>query len=183
VRVTPAPGFVGRLELPYRAVDSVGRESNAATLSIVVSPDPMLVSSFEAGVEGWGPLNVETGTVAQSRAFSTHGRFGLEVTGSANNNWYGVALASPLDLSERRAIAYDISVGPVDGTNRGARIFFGPVRCQSPQTWVPQNTVETLEIDLRSMNCTGGEPDFTQATSLYLRFSAGTFHIDNVQIE
>jgi mannan endo-1,4-beta-mannosidase len=183
VRVTPAPGFIGRLDLPYRAVDGVGRESNAATLSIVVSPDPLLVSSFEAGVEGWGPLNAQTGTVMQSGAFATHGSYGLEVTGSANNNWYGVTLDSPLDLSERRAIAYDISVGPGDGTNRGARIFYGAVRCQSRPTRVPQNTVEKLAIDLRSMNCTGGEPDFTQATSLYLRFSPGTFHIDNVQIE
>lgn len=182
VRVTPAPGYIGRLELPYRAVDASGRESNAASVSIVVSPDPVLVSSFEAGLEGWAPLNADMGTVAQSEAFATHGAFGLEVNGSGNN-WYGLTLDPPLDLSERRALAYDISVGPVDGTNRAARIFFGAVRCQSSFTWVPQDTVDKLEFDLRSMNCTGGDPDLTQATSIYLRFNPGTFHIDNVQVE
>jgi mannan endo-1,4-beta-mannosidase len=182
VRVTPAPGFIGRLELPYRAVDGLGRESNAANVSVVVSPDPLLVASFEAGAEGWQPLNVEMGSVAQSAAFATDGSFGLEVTGSGNN-WYGVTLDPPLDLSERRALAYDIAVGPVDGTNRAVRIFFGTVRCQSSFTWVPQNTVEKLEVDLRTLTCNGGEPDLARATSMYLRFSPGTFHIDNVQVK
>jgi len=46
----------------------------------------------------------------------------------------------------------------------------------------PQNTSGEVQVDLESMTCTGGTPDRTRATALYLRFNAGTFRFDNVKI-
>ncbi|HVZ33683.1 MAG TPA: Ig-like domain-containing protein, partial [Polyangiaceae bacterium] len=186
VQVTPPAGFVGSVQLPYQAVDGSGRDSNVATLSLTVSPDPIRVTSFETGLEGWAPLMATAGTLASSSVYASDGASGAEVVGTAGTqgNWYGVTFNPPLDLSSRYAVAYDIQVGPLDGTNEGARILYGSVRCQSPLVWVPQNTTGEIDIDLSSMTCNGSTPpDLTQATALYLRFSAGTFHFDNVRIK
>lgn len=181
VSVTPPPGYVGRLELGYRVQDNSGRASNTATLSVVVSPDPVVIHSFETGVEGWGAQNpANGGTVAQSDAFASDGGFGLEVTGT-NFNWFGTQLLEPLDLSARRALTYDFEPSPNEVTAR-ARIFFGTVRCQSAFTPVPANAT-SVELDLINLNCDGARPPGARATSLYLRFNGGTYRIDNVQLK
>jgi hypothetical protein len=181
---TPPPGYVGVVELPYRAVDSLGRESNVANLSLVVSPDPLRVTSFEAGLGGWAPLNAMNGSIAQSSAFASDGEFGAEVVGAPGNNgtWYGVTLDPPLDLSARYAVSFHVQVGPDAGTNRAVRIFYGDVRCQSALVWLPQNTTGEVDVELASMNCMG-TPDRTRATSIYLRFNPGTFRFDDLRIK
>lgn len=178
---TPAPGYIGPVELPYRAVDSRGLESNVAHLSWVVAGDPLAVTSFEMGLGGWAPLNAMNGGVVQSSAFASHGDFGAEVVGTGNN-WYGVTFDPPLDLSARYAVSFNVQVGPEDGTNRGVRIQYGDVRCQTPFVWLPQNTTGEVEVDLTTATCMG-TPDKTRATALYLRFSAGTFHFDDVKLK
>jgi hypothetical protein len=40
---------------------------------------------------------------------------------------------------------------------------------------MPQNTVQTFELDLRSMNGAGGESGLTPTTPVYLRFDSATF--------
>lgn len=181
VTFTPAPGYVGRVDLEYRVHDAAGRESNDARLSVVVSPDPVVLASFESGVEGWLPQmpNAER-TVSQTTAFVSQGGFGLEVTGAGFRNWFGVAPPQPLDLSARRSISYDIQTGAA-GSETGVRVFFGEVRCQSFGDEVPPNTTQRVELDLINMNCDSTRPT-AGAGSLYLVFSAGTFRIDNVQI-
>jgi hypothetical protein len=178
---TRSPGFVGRVDLPYRAIDAAERESNEAILGIIVSPDPTPLTSFEAGADGWvaqSPMN--GGTAVQSSAFATEGAFSLEVTGTTNN-WFGRVYDQPLDLSARRAIRYDVqTLG--DDTQTAVRVFFGEVRCQSPFGDVPANTTTQVEIDMVNLNCDGLRPADGRATSLYLRFSSGTFRLDNVQL-
>lgn len=181
VAFTPAPGFVGRVDVSYRAIDSAQRASNVATLGVIVSPDPASLSSFEADADGWVAQNTANGgTVVQSPAFATDGAFGLEVTGTTNN-WFGRIFAEPLDLSARRAIRYDVQT-LADDTQTAVRVFFGEVRCQSPFGDVPANTTTQVEIDLMNLNCDGPRPANGRATSLYLRFSPGTFRLDNVQL-
>jgi mannan endo-1,4-beta-mannosidase len=68
---TPAPGFVGRVDVRYRAIDAAQRESNEAILGIIVSPDPTPLTSFEAGADGWVAQNAMSGgTALQSSAFA-----------------------------------------------------------------------------------------------------------------
>jgi mannan endo-1,4-beta-mannosidase len=182
ISFSPTPGFVGRVEVPYRAHDVAGRESNPAALSIVVSPDPVVLSSFEAGVEGWvAQMPNATRTVAQSSAFATDGTFGLEVSGTGNRNWFGLQLPAPADLSARRALTYDVQVG-ADDSETGVRVFFGDVRCQSFGARVPANTTSRVELDLINMTCDAPRPN-ARASSMYVLFSAGTFRLDNVQLQ
>jgi mannan endo-1,4-beta-mannosidase len=164
---TPSPGFVGRVDLPYRAIDAAERESNEAILGIIVSPDPTPLTSFEAGADGWVAQNpMNGGTAVQSSAFATEGAFSLEVTGTTNN-WFGRVYDQPLDLSARRAIRYDVqTLG--DDTQTAVRVFFGEVRCQSPFGDVPANTTTQVEIDMVNLNCDGLRPADGRATSLYL---------------
>ncbi|MEY2934504.1 MAG: hypothetical protein RL033_5253 [Pseudomonadota bacterium] len=183
VLFTPRPSYIGPLELPYRALDQRGRESNVATLSLIVSPDPLAVTSFEAGLGGWAPLDAMNGTLASSTAFASDGELGAEVVSTGNGNWYGATLDTPVDVSARYAVSFDVQVGPVDGTNRAVRILYGDVRCQSDFVWLPQGTSGEVQVDLDAMTCTGGTPDRTRATALYLRFNAGTFHFDHVRIK
>lgn len=179
---TPAAGFIGRVEVPYRAVDAAQRESNIATFSIVVSPDPVPLTSFELDADGWVAQNPDNGgTVVQSDAFTTDGSFGIEVTGTTNN-WFGRVFDAPIDLSARRAIRYDLQTLEED-TQTAVRVFFGEVRCQSTFGDVPANTTTSVEIDLVGLNCDGPRPADGLATSLYLRFSPGTFRLDNVQLQ
>jgi mannan endo-1,4-beta-mannosidase len=183
VLVTPRPGYIGPLEFAYRAVDQRGRESNVAQLSHVVSPDPLAITSFEAGLGGWAPLNAMNGTLVPSTAFASDGGSSAEVVSTGNGNWYGVTLDPPLDLSARYAVSFDVQVGPEAGTNRAVRIQYDAVRCQSAFVWLPQNTSGEVQVDLDSMTCTGGTPDKKRATALYLRFNPGTFRFDNVKIK
>jgi mannan endo-1,4-beta-mannosidase len=161
--------------------DAAGRESNDARFSVVVSPDPVVLASFESGIEGWVPQqpNAER-IVTQSPTFLSQGGFGLEVTGAGFRNWFGVAPPQPLDLSARRSISYDIQTGAA-ASETGVRIFFGEVRCQSFGDEVPPNTTLRVELDIINMNCDSTRPA-VGASSIYIVFSAGTFRIDNVQI-
>lgn len=179
VAFTPAPGFIGRVDLHYRAIDTAGRESNTADLAVIVGGDPTPLTSFEAGTDGWVAQNTMNGGIAaQSSAFATDGAFGLEVTGT-NNNWFGKEYGEPLDLSARRAIRYDVQTLDNE-TQTAVRVFFGDVRCQSAFGNVPANTTTQVEIDLVNLNCNGLRPADGRATALYLRFGTGTFRLDNV---
>ncbi len=182
VTFTPAPSYVGRVELDYRAHDAAGRESNSARLSIVVSPDPVVLTSFESGVEGWAAqMPNPQRIITQSAAFFTEGGFGLEVTGAGFRSWFGVTPPQPLDLSARRSISYDLQTGAA-ASETGVRIFFGDVRCQSFGDQVPANTTARVELNLINMSCDSPRPSSAPASSLYIVFSAGTFRIDHVQI-
>ena len=69
-----------------------------------------------------------------------------------------------------------------DDTQTAVRVFFGEVRCQSPFGEVPANTTTEVEIDLVNLDCDGPRPANGQATSLYLRFAAGMFRLDDVRL-
>jgi mannan endo-1,4-beta-mannosidase len=182
VRVTPQAGFVGRQQVPYRVSDSQGRVSNEASLSVVVSPDPVLFASFETSSEGWAAQNLMNGgTATQSNAFATQGSFGLEVSGTTFN-WFGVQSATPIDLSARRALTYDVQVG-AQGTTRAARLFVGTQRCTSDRVQLEPNRTHNVEIDLTNLTCDSPNMDLSNVTSVYLLFGAGTYRLDNVQLK
>jgi mannan endo-1,4-beta-mannosidase len=182
VRVTPEPGFVGRQEVPYRVSDSQGRSSNDARLRVVVSPDPVLFASFETGSEGWAAQNpMNLGTALQSTAFATDGGSSLELTGTTFN-WFGVELTTPLDLTARRALTYDVQVG-AQGTVRAARLFVGSERCTSDFIQLEPNQTHNVEIDLTNLNCDTPNMNLANVSAVYLLFGTGTYRLDNVRFE
>jgi hypothetical protein len=173
---------VGRQALSYRVSDSQGRASNDARLTVIVSPDPVLLTSFEAGSEGWAPQDAMSGgTVVQSNAFASDGSFSLEVSGS-NFGWFGVQLTPPLDLTARRALSYDVQVG-ARGTVRAARLFVAGQRCTSDFQQLEPNQTHAVTIDLTNLSCDDPNTNLSNVDELYLLFGAGTYRLDNVWLQ
>ncbi len=178
---TPAPDFQGRLEQRYRVLDRLERSSNEARLLIIVTGDPIQLSSFEDGLGGFAPQNPEnTALLTQSAAFASDGGFGLQIV-SENGGWYGVTPAQPLDISARRAVSYDLRTADA-GTVRAVRFFDGELRCTSGFDQVPAGSTLNVEIDITSMNCDPGF-NMTSADAMFLRFGGGTFQFDNVVLK
>ncbi len=139
VAFTPASGFSGVVVASYLAEDSFGRASNVAPLTVTVKPDqgaPLILNSFETGVEGWGPASFESpvpGTVQQSAVFHTDGSFSLEVdANSSSGAWWGVSYATPLDLTGKTHLLWDVQT--TMGTSQELAIQSGDdfSFCQGP---------------------------------------------------
>jgi mannan endo-1,4-beta-mannosidase len=187
VTFTPSDGFSGPAQITYTVQDSAGRTSNAAGIAVTVKPNPtaaILIASFETGTEGWASANWQTnaGTVEQSAEYASHGSYSLKVT-TADGGWFGVIFSSPLNLTGKTHIKFEIKTLAA-GTSQNAAIQVGSNWdwCQGPWGWINPDTTTTADLDLLSLGCNA--PDLSQVNTLYIWFSGGgTFYLDNVRAE
>jgi mannan endo-1,4-beta-mannosidase len=193
VTFTPVTGFVGKAVAHYTVRDLAGHLSNPADITVTVKPDPtaaVLIASWEDGVDGWAPgsWQVDPGTLTQTPTFHTEGAQGLHVA-SNGGNWFGVTFPSPVNLSGKTSLKYEIHTGAA-GTSRAIALQVGPgfVWCQSDFVWVNQDTaLATVEIDLAAgMSCEQGLTFSEQSgdiRGMFIFFNPGEFDIDNVRAE
>lgn len=187
VAFTPADGFVGKATASYVIKDSSARPSNVAALTVTVLPDPnaaILLASYETGTDGATPIG-GSGTLTQSSAFATNGTSSLEVT-VTGEGWFRVAdlSASPVDVSGKVAIRLDLQT-LASQTYRKLSIQTGDGWTWCEQNGgdgnTPQNTVETISLDLTNMTCAGADLTKLQVVNIYLQ--PGTYRIDFVRAE
>jgi mannan endo-1,4-beta-mannosidase len=185
---TPAGGFAGRATADYTVRDQAGRQSNVATVTVTVKPDPagvQVLASFEDGTDGWASASWQPngGTVAQTTEFATHGTHGLRVA-AADGGWFGVTFPEPVDLSARSSLKYDLRTDPAAGTNVAIAVQTGAglTWCQSTFNWVNQDTTTTATIDLLSaMSCDSAA--LADVRQLYIYINPGTHNIDQIRVE
>jgi mannan endo-1,4-beta-mannosidase len=186
VTFTPAAGFAGRATAAYVVKDTRRRLSNPATLTVTVKPDPtaaVTLYSFETGVEGWAPGNwlPDSGSVAQSTDFATAGAHSLRVD-STVGHWFGTATPASVDLTGKSAITFDLRTGAT-GTSVSLAFWTGPsfTWCQSTWGFTDANTTRHVELGLFT-ELAGCDPAaLTDVRGVFLWFSTGTFHLDNLQ--
>lgn len=186
VTFTPTPGATGENKATYTIRDAAGRLSNVADLIVTVKPDPgaaVVISTFESGTDNWGPGNwlPDAGTVAQTQDFHPQGDYGLKLTVTAGH-WFGPALATPLDLSGKQFVRFELHTGAT-GTSVSLAVQTGAdyTWCQSPFPWINADTTTTVSFDLLTeMSCA---PNLADVKALYVFFNAGTFDLDNVRAE
>ena len=187
VTFTPTDGFVGRAAASYIIADSSGRLSNVAALIVTVQPDPtaaILLASYEAGIDGAG-TNGGSGTIVPSTAFATDGVSSIEVT-VTGEGWFRVVdlSASSVDVSGKLYIRLDLQT--LDNQT------YRKLSLQTGDGWTwceqnggdgntPQNTVETIQLDLTNMTCSGADLSKLQTVNIYLQ--PGTYRIDFVRAE
>ena len=187
VEFTPASGFSGTAEATYVVRDARGDVSNAATLSVVVEPDPnaaLKLFSFESGTEGWASASWQTnaGTVAQSSTFATDGASSLEVT-TIDGGWFGLVFPSNVDLSGKTKLKLDLQTTSA-GTSRNVAIQVGSgfLWCEGSWGFIDANTTQAVEIDLLALGC--GVTDLSIVKSMYVWFSGGgVYYLDFVRAE
>ncbi|NUT08860.1 MAG: cellulase family glycosylhydrolase [Nonomuraea sp.] len=187
VTFTPAEGFSGRASASYTVRDALLRLSNAATITVIVKPDPgaaIKLFSFEDGTQGWaaGNWQQDAGTVAGSDDYASDGDHGLRVD-ATGGGWFGAALAEPVDLSAKSALAFELrSAGA--GTSTSVAFQTGPGHTWCQSTWGYQNpgTTATVRTDLLSgLSC--AHEDLADVRGIYVWVSPGTFHLDAVRAE
>lgn len=183
----PAAGFAGKASATYTVADSRGVRSNEATVSVTVKPDPNAVQilySFEDGVQGWGLASWQDpsmGSVTTQTDFHTDGAAGLQVT--TTGAWFAVNPATPLNLTGRLSLKYDLRTHD-GGTTVMAALQAGPSWnwCQVTAAWVNADATTTAEIDLtqiQSCDATG----LSEIHGILIWLNAGTFDIDAVRVE
>lgn len=184
VRVTPDAGYTGRIEFPYSV--SNGVSTTTATLAVTVKPaagDPVVLASWETGLEGWSAANWQSdpGALATGPNGATDGSSALQVT--SNGAWFGSPADSPtLDLSARTALEFDVTTGSA-GTSVSIAVRNGEAWtwCQSPWEWVPENTVgATVTLPLDAFGCDTSA--LTAVHDVLVFFNPGTFSIDRLTI-
>lgn len=183
---TPASGFVGTAVAQYTLQDSAGRTSNAATLSVIVKPDPtaaIKLFSFESGTEGWASASWNNaGTVSQSNEYATDGSYSLKVV-TTDGGWFGLDAGGLANLTGKTRLKIDLKTTSVGtSTNVALKLGDGWTWCQGNWGWANAGTTTTLEIDLLNLGCTS--PDLSKVNGIYVWFSSGgTFYMDNVRTE
>ena len=199
VVVSPEAGFDGKVTITYTIRDSLARLSNPARLSITVNPDPngpLRLFSFEEDTEGWA-ANIgspNAGTLAQSAAFHTHGAFSLQIDTTAGGGWLGRDLASPVDLSAKPRLKFDLRTGmfpnPPGGTSIAVVVKTVDWNWCQKLDWgfIPANTpLQTIEVDLTQPGCIGNPAnpyDIRDIRAIFIYLNGGgTVYIDNVRAE
>ena len=187
VLFSPDTGFSGKAEASYIIRDNRGRISNVANLSVNVKPSPsapIVLFSFESGVEGWAPGNWQTnaGTVAQSDTFHTDGSYSLQVD-TADGGWFGLDFAAPVDLSGKTALNLDIqTTGAGTSTSVALKLGDSYTWCQSPWGFINAGTTTTLEVDMLTLGCDSPELDDVRGIFVWVSGS-DTFYLDYVRAE
>ncbi|MEU1972707.1 cellulase family glycosylhydrolase [Microbacterium sp. NPDC019599] len=184
VLFTPTPGYTGKAAFPYAVGNGV--TTSTATLTITVRPapgDPVVVASWESGVEGWAPANWQSdpGALSTGPAGATDGESALQVT--SNGAWFGSPADNPtLDLSTRASIEFDITTASA-GTSVAVAVRSGESWswCQSGWTWIPENTSQIVAVPLDTFGCDAST--LTSVHDVLVYFNAGTFSIDRLTVK
>ena len=71
---------------------------------------PEVLFSFETGTDNWLPasFNAGAGTTQQSADFASGGSFSLKITPNSGGGWFGVEYATPIDLSSRSHVLWEV---------------------------------------------------------------------------
>ena len=190
VTFSPAAGFVGRAVAHYTIKDLAGRTSNVADITVTVKPDPagaILIASFESGTDGWVSINNLPATITQTSEYATDGAFGLRID-TASGDWFGRNLATPLDLTGKAVLKYDLRTNGA-GTNLTAAVQVGSTFewCQWPfGIWRDGGAQPaTVELDLiNGSSCLdlGSKLGDVRALWIWIQ-GGGEFDLDNVRAE
>ena len=181
VTFVPVTGWSGRTSATYVVRDSQRRLSNAATLTVNGKPSPTAVQTlftFEDGTQGWAPgsWQADPGTLSTSTAFASDGVQSLQI--DSKNAWFGGGFATPLDLTGRSELAFELSPTP-----SSVQVSFqtGPAYdwCQL-QGNRSATDPGTIEVDLLSAACGGGFVDVRQVNVFV---STGTAYLDAVRVQ
>jgi mannan endo-1,4-beta-mannosidase len=189
VSFTPAAGFLGAVSPSYVVLDSAGRASNTATLSVTVKPNPnaaQLIHGFETSTEGWGPASWDpgAGSAALSSAFHTQGNSSLAI--SANyGEWFGLTYGTPLNISGKTHLKWDVSAQVSTSQELAIQAGSGWTWCQAGGwPWLNAGTSTSIDVDLSTLDC--GAADLSEIHGLYIYLGnggAGTIYLDNVRAE
>lgn len=184
VSFTPDAGFTGRVAFPYSI--SNGVTTSTATLTVTVRPaagDPVVVASWESGLEGWAPANWQSdpGTLSVGQVGATDGDAALQV--DSKGAWFGSPADSPtLDLSARAAVEFDLTTAAA-GTSVSIAVRYGDAWtwCQSPWEYVPENTHTTVTAPLDGFGCAAS--DLTAVHDVLIFFGAGQYSVDRLTVK
>ncbi|HEX7544216.1 MAG TPA: cellulase family glycosylhydrolase [Candidatus Limnocylindrales bacterium] len=180
---TPASGYHGPASTTFTIQDKEHRTSNAATLSVIVKPQPgvpIQLFSFEDGVDGWAWLTWSgPATVSQSTDWASDGTHSLlgTPTDASPDHWMGVNLATTLDLSNGYStINVDVHTATVWGFAK-ISIQAGPAYtwCESGGVSVQPGITNTVSFDLTTTTC-----DLTQIHAINVYFPSVPQYIDNI---
>jgi mannan endo-1,4-beta-mannosidase len=188
VTVMPDVGFSGDVDVEYTVADSLDRVSNAALISVYVAPDPnatLLIHSFEAGAENWGPTSWGPGLAETSTDFASHGVQSIKLT-PQYGHWFGAQYGTPLDLSGKTRLKWEIRTTD-NGTSQQVALHVGSgwTWCETGSwQWVNGGTTTTVEVDLTALSC--GITDLSVINGMYIFLGNGgtaPVYIDNVRAE
>jgi alpha-galactosidase len=152
-----------------------------------VLPVERTLFSFEAGTEDFTIANPdEGGGVTQTADFHTDGGYGLRVTTPVSGNWYGKALAEPLDLTGASALKFDVRAGGSAGTvgEFAIQVGDGWSWCQGGQwTWTNPNSSRTVTRHFGEIGCPAGVTlDLSQVRAVWVFLNGGAeVYIDNIR--
>ncbi|GAA3641048.1 hypothetical protein GCM10022200_25980 [Microbacterium awajiense] len=183
VSFVPSAGFTGVVAFPYSVSNKL--TTSEATVRITVRPapgDPVVLASWEDGVAGWTPANWQSdpGTLATGEAGATDGESALQIT--SNGAWFGSPADSPtLDLAARASVEFDITTRAT-GTSVSIAVRYGDswTWCQSPWTWIPEHSSQTVSVPLDTFGCAAA--DLTAVHDVLIYFNAGSYSIDRLTI-
>ncbi|MBE1488455.1 NPCBM/NEW2 domain-containing protein [Plantactinospora soyae] len=153
-----------------------------------VLPAERTLFSFESGTEDFTIANPDSGgTMARTTTFHTDGGHGLTVATPVNGNWFGRALAEPLDLTGSTRLRYDVRAEEV-GTVGEFAVQVGPdfAWCQGGRwTWTNPNSSRTVTREFSELSCPAGVTlDLTQIRAVWVFLnSGGQIHIDNIRAD
>lgn len=187
VLFTPTLDFVGKAVASYTILDSWNRLSNPADLAVIVKPNPsapIVLFSFETGTEGWAAASWnDAGPVSQSADYHTDGSFSLRVD-STNGGWFGVIFSTPLDISTKTHMKFDVKTTGA-GTSTSVALQLGDSWswCQTGWGWINSGTTATVDVDmLTGLGCSS--PELNKVQAIYFWFSGGgTFYLDFIRAE
>jgi alpha-galactosidase len=151
-----------------------------------VQPPEQTLFSFESGTDNFTIANPGSGgTVAQSTVFRTDGGSGLQVNAPIAGNWFGLALSTPLDLTGKTTIKYDVKTGAI-GTSGEIALQVGASMtwCQGGLwTWTNPNSSKTIAENVSKISCPAGVTlDLSQVRGIWVFLnSGGTDYIDNIR--
>lgn len=153
-----------------------------------VLPEERTLASFETDTEGWTIANADGGgTLSQTGAFHTHGSAGLLVQTPVNGNWFGRALASPVDLTGTNTLKVDLrSVDTGTVGEIAIQVGDGWSWCQGGQwTWTNAGASRTIRRDFDQISCpTGVTLDRSQVRAIWVFLNTGgAVQIDNFRAE
>jgi alpha-galactosidase len=152
-----------------------------------VLPAERTLFSFESGTEDWVFANPEGGEMTRSPAFHTDGAQGLRVLTPTSGNWFGKALAEPLDLTGTAKLKFDVRAGGI-GTVGEIAIQVGPdwSWCQGGLwAWTNPQSSRTIVEDVEAIECPAGVTrDLSQVRAIWVFLNGGgDVYIDNVRAE
>lgn len=196
VAFTPAAGYKGFAQTDYTVRDRFDRLSNPATIKVQVKAQPgapVQLFSFEDGTEGW--TSNGNWTIESSTEFATEGTHSLKVN-MVNEGWVPGTFASPLDLSEKTKLSFDVFIPRVSGntgSSFGVSFQAGPNWdwCQANAfAWFDPNADQTADgargtvtIDLTAgLSCDVSTLTEVHQVNVFMN-AGGVRYLDNVVLQ